>query len=356
MPPAWPGRTGSDGSQPDEDGHPGRPALRVGGLIAALVLVTAGGILIGKATQPASPPAASPPPAATTTGTQTTAPPTAPHPSLLRWGPLRVRVVGRLPVGGSRAGATRSGAKLVVAGGAGSAAILAGPPGGLLERAGTLPGPLAAPQVFAVGGTTYVLGGERGRTPTDQLLRLDLSRRLVVPAGTFEEPLAEAGVATRGGSVYLVGGWTGTQYATAVLRFTPPDTVALVTRLPAGVSLAAVVLLRHTLYVAGGLTAAGVSRQLFAVDVDTGAVTVLDPLPHPVEQAVLLVSGTRLYLLGGEGPAGRPVATVISIDPATGRSSPAGRMPTALVGAAAVPLGARTLVVDPPVGRVYGVG
>ena len=267
-----------------------------------------------------------------------------------------MRVAGRLPVSGSLAGAALAGPKLVVAGGTGSAAVMAGRAGSSLVRSGTLPGPLSAPQVFAVGGTTYVLGGERGRTPTDELLRLDLARRQVVSAGTFEEPLAEAGVATRGGSVYLVGGWTGEKYATAVLKFTPPDTTDLLTRLPAGVRSAAVVLLRHTLYIAGGRTVGGVSRQLFAVDVDTGAVTVLDPLPRPVEQAVLLVSGTRLYLLGGKAASGTPVAAVISIDPATGQSRPAGVLPMPLVGAAAVPFGARTLVVDPPAGRVYRVG
>ena len=50
--------------------------------------------------------------------------------------------------------------------------------------------------------------------------------------------------------------------------------------------------------------------------------TVLDPLPRPVEQAVLLVSGTRLYLLGGKAASGAPLVTVISIDPATGQRVP----------------------------------
>ena len=354
MRPAWPGRATADGSQPEEEGHPGSSALRVGLLLAALALVTAGGILIGRAVQPAASPPVTVPAGATTA--QTAVPPAAANSPPLRFGPLPVRVAGHLPVGGSGAGAALAGAKLVVAGGAGNAAVLAGRAGGSLERSGTLPGPLSAPQVFVVGGTTYVLGGERGRTPTDGLLRLDLARHRVLPVGTFEEPLAAAGVATRAGSVYLVGGWTGEKYATAVLRFTPPDTTDLLTRLPAGVRSPAVVLLRHTLYVAGGRTIAGVSRQLFAVDVDTGAVTVLDPLPRAVEQAVLLVSGTRLYLLGGKAASGKPVATVISIDPATGQSRPAGQLPTPLVGAAAVPLGAATLVVDPPAGTIYRVG
>jgi hypothetical protein len=267
-----------------------------------------------------------------------------------------VQVYGRFPPGGDRAGAALAGPTLVVAGGTGTDAVLAGRGGGALHRAGTLPWPLAAPAVFTVGGTTYVLGGERGGTPTAAILRLDLAGRRVVPAGAFDEPLAESGLATRAAGVFLVGGWTGARYATAVLRFTPPSTIVLITRLPTGVRAPAVALLRHTLYVAGGRTAGGVSRQLYAIDLDTGTLTTLDALPRPVEQAVLVVSGTRLYLVGGRGADGRRLATVFSVDPATGQARPAGRLPAPLAGATAVAFGGRTLVVDPPTGRVYRVG
>src|SRR5271169_1182712 len=91
MRPAWPGRATADGSQPEEVGHPGSSALRVGLLLAALALVTAGGILIGRAVQPAASPAVTIPAGATTP--QTSVPPAAAKPPL-RFGPLPVRVAG----------------------------------------------------------------------------------------------------------------------------------------------------------------------------------------------------------------------------------------------------------------------
>jgi hypothetical protein len=210
--------------------------------------------------------------------------------------------------------------------------------------------------VFAIGQTVYVIGGETGSTPTDTILRLDPGAGKLVSGGTFEEPLAEAGVAARGGSAYLVGGWTGTQVATAVLRFTPPNTVDLIARLPDGVRSPAVFLLRHTLYVAGGLSGSGLSRAVYAVDVGSGAVTALGKLPDAVDRAVLVSHGTKLYLLGGRTSSGDPSHMVVSIDPATGRPAPAGRMLHDLVGAAAPPTATGALVVDPPSGKVFRVG
>ena len=287
----------------------------------------------------------------------TTTTTTPPHAAGSRgWGPLAVKVEGSFPAGGDRAGAALAAKTLVVAGGEGSNRVLAGPSGGTLTRIGSLPGPRAAPIVFALGGTAYVIGGEAGTTPTDEIFRIDPGTHKLVPAGTFEERIAEAGVAARGGSAYLVGGWTGAKYATAVLKFTPPSTVELVTRLPVGVRSPAVVLLRHTLYVAGGRTAEGLSRQVFAVDIGSGAVTSLGKLPEAVSQAVLIAHGTKLYLVGGVDAAGDPVHKVVSIDPATGRPAAAGRMAHDLPGAAAPPTATGALVVDPPSGKVFRVG
>jgi hypothetical protein len=332
-----------------------RSVVRVAALLVLLIAVTGAGIAIGRAVEPSASIAATT--TAATAATHSRTKPVNPHAAGRgRWGPLPVHAAARFAPGGARAGAALTGKTLVVAGGAGSSRVLAGGTSGPLVRVASLPGPRAAPQVFAIGRTVFVVGGEAGSTPTDAILRLDPATHRPAAAGTFVEPLAEAGVAARGGSAYLVGGWTGTQYATAVLRFTPPDTIDLVTRLPVGVRSPAVLLMRHTLYVAGGRTKSGVSRRVYAVDVGSGAVTALGDLPRAVEQAVLVAYGTKLYLLGGESASGRSVATVVRIDPATGRPSPAGTMAMPLAGASAVPTAAGTLVVDPPAGRVYRVG
>jgi hypothetical protein len=75
-----------------------------------------------------------------------------------------------------------------------------------------------------------------------------------------------------------------------------------------------------------------------------------------VAGALLVSSGSDLYLLGGTGQGGKPSAEVVRIDPATGRSRPAGRMPKPLAGGAAVRAGTRTIVVDRVSGAVYRIG
>ena len=352
----------TDAEMPAGSGFTRRSIGRVTLLLAALAVVTAVGVVVGRELKPAvgsGPALTTATNSASSSGTaQTTspAPPSAAVVAVTKWGPLLVKPFGRFRPAGGRSGAALAGTTLVVAGGTGSDRVVAGPAGKALDSAGTLPGPRAAPQVFTVGKTVYVLGGEDGQTPTAEIVRLAPAAGKAVQVGTFEEPLAEAGVAARGGSVYLAGGWTGEKYATAVLEFTPPSTVVLVARLPVAVRSPAVALLRHTLYVVGGATANGLSKQTFAVDVDTGAVTTLEDLPQPVEQAVLLVSGTKLYLLGGLTAAGKATATIVAIDPATGQATRAGRMPAPMAGAAAVATASGTLVVDSSRGRVFRVG
>jgi hypothetical protein len=215
--------------------------------------------------------------------------------------------------------------------------------------------PRAAAVAFPSHGTLWVVGGEEGQRVTAGMLRINPLTGRIRATGAFEEPLAEAGVAADAGSAYLVGGFTGDQLASGILRFTPPATVTLVSRLPAGTRLPAVALVGRTLYVAGGRTDSGPTTGVYAVDVDTGGLTTLGPLPQPVEGGVLLPVGGKLYLVGGRTTGGRASGAVVAIDAAAGTSTLVGRIPRPLVGAAAVRAGSETLVVDASAGAVYRV-
>jgi hypothetical protein len=344
---------------PEEEKWEGRddrsgPLVRVAGLIGLVAVVTAAGIALGRAVAPSHPKATATAPV-TTSSTPTLPPPRVVHKVTYKWGPLKVQPYGKLPAGPPNAAAAVVGRKLAVVGGNGTGLVLAGPLGGKLVPVALVSSPRTSSEAFALGGMLYVVGGEVRGKPTDDVLRIDLATGRGRTVSKFDEPLAEAGVVTRGGNAYLVGGWTGDQYGTAILKFTPPGAISLVTRLPEGTRSPAVVRLGHTLYVAGGRTEQGLSGQVFAVDLDSGTVTRLPALAHPVTGALLVSSGSDLYLLGGTGPGGKPSAAVVRIDPATGRSSPAGRMPKALAGAAAAPAGTRTLVIDPRAGAVYRI-
>ena len=341
-------------AQADNAGR-GRTVFRIVLLLGLLGAVTAVGVIVGQAIEPT---ATAPP---LTTVKTTVPPPPRPKPPpkvvkpvVVRWGPLRAEAIGHLPAGGGQAGTALVGPTLVAVGGTGSARIVAGPPDGQLSVVGALPAPRDSMAVFGSGRKVWALGGETGGKPTDSLLRIDLTTGAAHPAGTFEEPLARSGVVQDGASVYLLGGWTGTQYASAVLQFTPPNTVRLVARLPQGVRSPAVARVGNTVYVAGGRTDQGQSNAVYAVDLDTGSISPLVQLPQPVEGGVLLPLRGKLYLVGGRTTSGRP-SGVIAIDPNTDTVHIVGRLAKPIVDAAAVPAGARPLVVDALSGTVYRV-
>ena len=159
-----------------------------------------------------------------------------------------------------------------------------------------------------------------------------------------------------GKSAYLAGGWTGTKYATAILKFTPPSGISLIGRLPVGLRSPAVALLGATLYVAGGRSAHGLSREVYAVDLATGKVTAFARLPQALERSVLVAAPAGLFVVGGKAAAGTDTRSVVRVDPVTGYATTVGTMPNALSGAASVPAGERTIVVVAPAGSVYRVG
>jgi outer membrane protein assembly factor BamB len=260
---------------------------------------------------------------------------------------LRVRRVGSLPLAASRlAVAALPGGRLValggLAGGSSSPQIVMGKPGSL-RTVGRLPVPTHDAAAALVGRAVYLFGGgEQVSSPSIE--RVDPATGRARSAGTIGEPLSDLGAVSIGGSAYLVGGYTGSLYATAILRYRPGRPPALVARLPTGVRYAGVAALGNRIYVAGGVTTAGTSAAVYAVDARTGTVTRVATLPEPVAHAPLVAVGGRLYLVGGSGADGRPRSAILGIDPAAGSVAYAGRLPVALADAAAVSVG-RTAVV-----------
>ena len=90
-------------------------------------------------------------------------------------------------------------------------------------------GPRASAQAFELGGNLYVLGGEQGgqagrRRAPDR----PRDRPRAAPSRGSRSRSPRPASCRRGKAVYLVGGWTGEKYATAILKFSPPSTVSLV--------------------------------------------------------------------------------------------------------------------------------
>jgi outer membrane protein assembly factor BamB len=267
--------------------------------------------------------------------------------------PVQVRRVGSLPETVSRlsAAALPDGRLMALGGlvgGLSSDQVLLGF-ASHLRRVTTLPVPTHDAAAGVVHGIVYLFGGGQS-VSTHAIVRVDPYRRTAVPAGRLGEPLSDLGAATVGGTTYLVAGYTGSRYATAVLRFRPGRHPTVAARLPSGLRYAGVTALGSKLYVAGGLTLAGPSRAVYAVDPRTRSVTKLATLPRPLDHVALAPLGSRLLLVGGGSKQ------VLAIDPSAGTVTRVASMPQPLSDPAAVADKGHVLVLGGGTNAVYSLG
>ena len=226
---------------------------------------------------------------------------------------------------------------------------------GLAAPVASLPERLTSAIAIAIPAeqAVYIIGGERGTTPSARIFRIDLSTHKVTEVGKFVEPIAESAVVQQSNSAYIIGGWTGHKYATAILYFTAPDQVSLVARLPVGLRAPAAALLNGKIYIAGGRSKSGTTRTIYVFDPTTHTIKRIGELPQALDDATLVASGSQLYLLGGKTAKDEELSSVVRIDPATGRATTVGKMPRPLAGATAVPFGNEVLIVDGAGKTVY---
>jgi hypothetical protein len=145
-----------------------------------------------------------------------------------------------------------------------------------VRLAAHLPVKLETTALLRVGSTVYAVGGTtRDGTTSDGIWEVDLRTGRVTSAGQFIEPLTGAAAAVRGGVLYLAGGWTGEKLATGVLRWSPGQSSALVTRLPVALRDGKAAFVGGKLYVAGGSP-----KQVYEVDVDSGSLSVSTTEPR----------------------------------------------------------------------------
>ncbi len=328
----------------------GTPWGRIGALVLALAVITGGGIVVGKRLDKGHQTAVT---TQATTTTTSVAPPSALTTPKLKWGPLVVKQFGGLPQGVSDAAPVFVGTHLLVVGGSGSAEVLGGSPGSILVKASTLPYALSDAAAFATATSLYVIGGaKKSGMPTKRVLRLPAGSAKAGKASAFVEPLSEAGYVSDGTSLLMAGGWTGSLYGTAVIRFTPGSDPTTVVRLPTGVRAPGVAVIGQTLYVVGGLTATGLSRTVYAVNLKQSTVRALGKLPYGVSRPLVAVAKGQLVVFGGKGAAGKDLTSIATVDPTTGTAKAAGVLPRALPGASSIADGAATLVIAAN-GKIY---
>ena len=247
-----------------------------------------------------------------------------------------LRRIGTLPAALAKSAAVAlPGGRLLVLGGTGSNAILAGTPA-RLRVIGHLPAS-THDDAAVLSGRSAVLygGGEAVSQPT--VLRIDPASGRVRTLHPLDEPLSDLGAATVGGKTYLVGGYTGAKYASAILRVGPRDRTTTVARLPVGLRYAGVAALDGKIYIAGGLTPSGESRAVYVFAPGASTVQRVATLPVPEAHAALAALDSRLYLVGGR--------SVLRIDPVSRRVSRAATLKHTLTDPNAVTVGGRIVIV-----------
>ena len=239
----------------------------------------------------------------------------------------------KLPTKRSLAGAASAGARVLIAGGlddtkSSSATLWSFDPArGVSEEVGKLPAALHTPALAALGTGTLVMGGAKGNGTFDDVHLIDAEGKLRT-TGTLPQPRTNAAALTDGdgASVLLLGGWDGKSGTLEVLRTVDGATFTTVTTLLHPIRYPAVAMLGRSVWVIGGEWDKVLSSGIQRVDLDSGVVTDVAPLPVALSRASAFTLGGSLFVAGGRTPDGRS-NQIYRIDPLTGVISAAGALP-----------------------------
>ncbi|MEB3222493.1 MAG: hypothetical protein VKS61_10480 [Candidatus Sericytochromatia bacterium] len=217
------------------------------------------------------------------------------------WG---LATVGGAASGVSLAAFASTGSQLVMAGGSSAGEFIPVTRLDELEQAGSAPPELYLPDPLraAAGawseatGELLVFGGETYNGLKAGVQRVRLAPKGVTQGAGTAEPFAGAAAALVGPQAWVVGGYTRLQ--------------------PGGPVQALSTVRRYD-----------VAANTWRISGD-GQPGDLPELPAPRHSAALVASGGKLWLLGGAGADGRPVAEVLRLDPAA--AAPAWEVVTSL--------------------------
>ena len=253
---------------------------------------------------------------------------------------LSIRTTGyRLAAPIERTVAVRDGGRVFIAGGLDSTGTTVGgvfllnPVSGTLRGLGSLPTPVHDAAGVMLGSRLFVFGGGSS-SGTDLVQVFDAETRTGSVAGHLPVAVSDLAAASIGGTTYLVGGYDGHAPRREIYATTDGSSFRQVGSLPVGLRYPAVAAVGNTVIVAGGQKVRGLSSAIYAFDPASGVVKVLGSLPEAIGHAAAFSLQGSVYVLGGMGASGAPVATVTRVDVATGAAIPQPEMSAPLSDAA----------------------
>jgi DNA-binding beta-propeller fold protein YncE len=175
-----------------------------------------------------------------------------------------------------------------------------------------------------VGGADYLFGGGDGVLQHAEIYRVDAARGVARHVADLPAASSDQSAAAVGATAYIVGGFTGTRWLDTIVAFRAPRSVRVVARLPVAVRYAAVTAVGQDVIIAGGsLPDGSASREIYRFLPGRG-VKRIGRLPYAL-------------VIGGRGSLTSELrSSIVAVDPRTGRTHVAGRLPQPLSDEAAV--------------------
>lgn len=240
---------------------------------------------------------------------------------------------GKLPAVHSLAGGAAAGDKILLAGGLdtkkNSTDVVWSfdPASGATTALGKLPAALHTPAMAALGSGTLVMGGAKGTSVFDKVLSID-GAGAVTELGKLPTPRTNAVAISDGdgANVLVFGGWTGKDPTNEVLQTTDGTTFTTVATLLHPTRYPAVTMLGRSVWVIGGEYDKAISTGIQRVDLDSGQVVDVAPLPVGLSRASAFSLGNAIFVAGGRTSEGRS-NQIYRVDPITGAVTAAGTLP-----------------------------
>jgi N-acetylneuraminic acid mutarotase len=203
-----------------------------------------------------------------------------------------------------------------------------------------------------IGSDYYVFGGgAASESASVQKYTFTNSNTLTGSlAASLPSKRADLTATSFNGQVYLAGGFDGKQWLPSLLATTDGATFTALAQLATPVRYPAAAALNGKLYLIGGELApkSADATNVQQIDLQTGAVTSLSPLPVGLSHASAAVVNNTIYVFGGRS-GGHAIDTISVLNPATGQLQSVGQLPAArsdmgvtVVGSTAYLLGGET--------------
>jgi PQQ-like domain/Kelch motif len=191
--------------------------------------------------------------------------------------------------------------------------------GGKTLSGGSLPSARADAGAVTIGRTVYVVGGYDGSAMDAEVLATT-DARSYRPVAALRVPVRYPAVAALGSRIYVFGGLGANGHPSSAVQLVDPKarTARVVGRLPFPLSGAAAGVLGNTIYLAGGRTPGGATRAIYAFQPHRATFLRAGSLRVGVANAGSVVSNGRLWIVGGEGSGGSPMANVQMVVPNPG--------------------------------------